>query len=193
MSICSARLEPGGGDYSAIIGCSQNWLRTEIPSIYRQLLRVVFIKPICGRGLPIAANWNDYVNVSIHFFCNELTYTFQRPSGNTNHSLPIIILVVQCHQVLTDLHYFPSSFPIDWQVGCLLAGQDLWKRMPLKYSITMVFTCHLSRCKISSHFRENNDVVVFPFPFHIFMPLIWLWMKIIVFSVVNAALNLRVP
>ena len=64
----------------------------------------------------------------------------------------------------------------EWLVYCLLAGPDLWKRIPLKYSITMVFTCHLLTLrKIASPFRENNNVVVFLFPFHIFMPLANLW------------------
>ena len=59
-----------------------------------------------------------------------------------------------------------------WLVCCLLAGLDLWKRMLLKCSITMIFTCSLlSLCTISSLFREYNNVVVLPFPFHIFMPL----------------------
>ena len=40
---------------------------------------------------------------------------------------------------------------IGWLVCCLLAGPDLWKRTPLKCSITMVFTCTLfSWCTISS-------------------------------------------
>ena len=66
---------------------------------------------------------------------------------------------------------------IDWLVGCLLAGLDLWKRMLLKCSITMVFTCPLlSWCKVSSPLRENNNVVEFPFPFHISMPLANLWL-----------------
>ena len=60
---------------------------------------------------------------------------------------------------------------IGWLVCWLLAGPDLWKRKPLKCSITMVFTCPLlSLCEISISFRENN-VAVFPFPFHISMPL----------------------
>ena len=29
----------------------------------------------------------------------------------------------------------------DWLVCCLLVDPDLWKRMPLKWSNTMVFTC----------------------------------------------------
>jgi hypothetical protein len=38
--------------------------------------------------------------------------------------------------------------------------------------VTMVFICPLlSSCKMSSIFRENNNVVVFPFPLHMFMPL----------------------
>ena len=40
----------------------------------------------------------------------------------------------------------------------------------------MVITCPLlSCCTISSPFWENNNVVVFPFPFHISMPLANLW------------------
>ena len=62
----------------------------------------------------------------------------------------------------------------DWLVCCLLAGLDLWKRMPLNCSSTMVCTL-LSWCEISNHFKENNNLVVFPFPFHIFMPLTNLW------------------
>ena len=53
---------------------------------------------------------------------------------------------------------------IDWEVYCVLARPDLWKRMLLKCSINMVFTCSLlSWCKISSPFREDNNVVVFRF------------------------------
>ena len=40
----------------------------------------------------------------------------------------------------------------------------------------MVFTCPLLFwCRISSPFRENNNVVVFQFHFHILMPLAHLW------------------
>ena len=64
----------------------------------------------------------------------------------------------------------------DWLASSLLAGPDLWKRMSLKCSIAMVFICPLlSWCKISSSFRENSNVVVFKFPFHICMPLVNLW------------------
>ena len=43
--------------------------------------------------------------------------------------------------------------------------------------ILMVFTCSLlSWCNISSPIRENNNVVVFPFPSHIFIPLANLWL-----------------
>ena len=34
----------------------------------------------------------------------------------------------------------------------------------------------LSCCTISSPFRENNNVVVFPFLFHIFLPLFYFWL-----------------
>ena len=62
---------------------------------------------------------------------------------------------------------------IDWLVCFLSAGPVLWKRMPLKCSITMVFTCHLLS---SSPFWKYNNVVVFPFPSRIFMPLANLWL-----------------
>ena len=53
---------------------------------------------------------------------------------------------------------------------------DFWKTMLLKCSITTVFSCLLlSWRKISSPFRENSNVVVFLFSFHIFMPLTNLW------------------
>ena len=48
----------------------------------------------------------------------------------------------------------------------LVAGPDLWSRMPLKCSITMVFACPLlSWCKIWSPFRENKNIIGFPVPF----------------------------
>ena len=65
-----------------------------------------------------------------------------------------------------DLWRFVMNRPVltvlvDWLVWCLLAGSNLWTRIPLKCSITVVFTCPLlSWCKISSHFRENNNVVI---------------------------------
>ena len=53
---------------------------------------------------------------------------------------------------------------INWLLSCVLASPDLWKRLPLKCSITIVFTCpRLSWCKISSPFRENNNVVILQF------------------------------
>ena len=65
---------------------------------------------------------------------------------------------------------------IDWLVCCLLSGPDLWKRILLKYTITMVFSWPLlSWCKFLSPFKENNNMVVFPIPFQIFVPLAYLW------------------
>ena len=62
------------------------------------------------------------------------------------------------------------TYLVGWLVCCLLAGLDLRKRMPLMCSITMVFTCPLLSCyTISTLFRENNNVVVFPFSFHNFI------------------------
>ena len=54
---------------------------------------------------------------------------------------------------------------VGWLVWCLLEVPNLWKSIPLKCSITMVYTCPVSWCTISSLFRENNNVVVFPFHF----------------------------
>ena len=81
--------------------------------------------------------------------------------------------------------YFPKTFDryriIDYLIGMLLdSGLDLKKRMLLKCSITVVFTCPLILwCKISSPFSENTNAVVFPFPFHFlsisFMPLANSW------------------
>ena len=48
----------------------------------------------------------------------------------------------------------------------------MWKRMLLKCSITMIFICLLVfLCKIPNAFRKNDNMVVFPVPFHIFIPL----------------------
>ena len=63
----------------------------------------------------------------------------------------------------------------EWLVCSLLADLDLWKRLLFNCSITIILPCPLFLCKISSSFRENNNVVVFPFPFHIFMLLSNLW------------------
>ena len=42
--------------------------------------------------------------------------------------------------------------------------------------LAMVFPCpHISWCKMSSPFRQNNNLVVFPFPFHIYIPLVNFW------------------
>ena len=46
---------------------------------------------------------------------------------------------------------------INWYACCLLASPDLWNRMLLKCSITMIFTCPLLPwCEISSPFKETN-------------------------------------
>ena len=52
--------------------------------------------------------------------------------------------------------------------------------MLLNFSITLMFTCPLlSCCKISSPFKENDNVAVFQFPFHIFVSLANLWFIIL--------------
>ena len=60
---------------------------------------------------------------------------------------------------------------------CLLADPDMWKRMPLKCSITMVFTCPLLACPLSlkvdepqvgqrhkdvERKHEYNEIIIFP-------------------------------
>ena len=61
-------------------------------------------------------------------------------------------------------HYIVAAPTSDWLIDWLLAGPDVWKRMLLRCPL-------LSWRKISSPFRENINVIVFPFPFHVFMPL----------------------
>jgi hypothetical protein len=92
--------------------------------------------------------------------------------SDTTQMLVLIVISTYLHW----WHRLVVKLFVVWWVCFLLAGLNLWKRMPLKCSITMVFTCPLlSLCTISSLFRENNNVVVFPFPFHIFMPLANMW------------------
>ena len=51
---------------------------------------------------------------------------------------------------MTNTRIFTVDWLIDWLVCCLLASPDLWKRMLLKCSITMVYTCpRPSWCKFS--------------------------------------------
>ena len=59
----------------------------------------------------------------------------------------------------------------------LVSRSGLVKENAIKVSITMVFTCPLLFwCKVSSPLKENfNVVIIFPFPFHIFMPFANLW------------------
>ena len=91
------------------------------------------------------------------------------------------LLVWRCHQLL-------SWFLVNGQLprvscqACLFANDERvigmllvsWSGHVEEDAVEVfryyVFTCPLlSRCKISSPFRENNNVVVFLFPFHIFM------------------------
>ena len=102
------------------------------------------------------------------YYTTELLSISYTVYGNPNGFISLSLLFITTHH--------NSVWLVDWIVCCLLAGPDLWKRMPLKCSITMIFTCPLlSWCKISSPFRENSNVVVFPLPFHIFMPLTNMW------------------
>ena len=80
---------------------------------------------------------------------------------------------VHCHFNWWLIDWLMIDWLIDWYLCCLIAGSDVRKRMLLKCSITMVYTCPLlSWGKISNTFRENNNAVVFPFDFHIFIPLV---------------------
>ena len=62
-----------------------------------------------------------------------------------NHIITFSLQIIQVTIVISSLS--------DWLVCCLLAGLDLWKKMLLKCSITMVFTCHL---------QANGQLVVHP-------------------------------
>ena len=58
----------------------------------------------------------------------------------------------------------------------LVSRSELMEENAAQVFITMMFTCPLLPCsKMLSPFRENNIVVVFPYPFHIFMLLANLW------------------
>ena len=91
--------------------------------------------------------------------------------------MPLANLWPKTHLVENSCYNGTQGKLIDWKVHCLLAGPDLWKRMLLNCSITMVFICPLlSWYKISSPFRENDNIIVLlPFPFHIFAPMANLW------------------
>ena len=78
--------------------------------------------------------------------------------------------------------FIPSMAPGDvtcnnWLIGMLLVSRlGLVEEDTVDCYINMISTCPLlSQCKISRSFRENNNVVVFPFPFHVFMTLAKLW------------------
>ena len=100
-----------------------------------------------------STSWNMLANYRIRFVTQYITY------------LNICLLH---YQPMTDCCRFEilvawgssNKSRIDSLIGmCLLAGPDLWRIMLLK--ITMVFTWPLlSLCKISSPFRENNNMVI---------------------------------
>ena len=118
--------------------------------------------------------WNGQVNALMM----DTSKSFFSSSPRTCWQAAVISFFYVGHILgETGKHFFiNNSLFVGWLVCCLLAGPDLWKRMPLKCSITMDFTCLLlSWCTISSLFRENNNVVLFLFPIHIFMPLANLW------------------
>ena len=57
--------------------------------------------------------------------------------------------------------------------GCLVGVLLVSRSGLVEEDAVEVFHYHgFSWCTISSLFRENNNVVVFQFPFHIFMPLV---------------------
>ena len=91
----------------------------------------------------------------------------------SNSSLLTWLLVVFCHR---EHHlFFKIQWLIDKNATCYQI-RTCWKKMLLKCSITMVSTCPLlSWHKMSGSFRENNNVIVFPFPFLIIMTLANKW------------------
>ena len=63
-------------------------------------------------------------------------------------------------------------------IDMLLVGRPGLVKMNV-VELFHLYGVHLSSSfliKISSPFRENNNVVVFPYPFHILMPLVNLWL-----------------
>ena len=61
---------------------------------------------------------------------------------------------------------------LDWLICCLLAGPDLCKRLLLKCSITIVFTCPLLSwilffflILVSNPFKQNNKRGIIPVSF----------------------------
>ena len=101
---------------------------------------------------------------------------------NPTHSFPfphlteISFIIIKIIIFLQLIDWLIDWF-IYWLIGMLRVDRSgLVEEDAATCSITMVFTCPiLSWCTISSPFRENNNVVVFPFLFHIFMLLANLW------------------
>ena len=92
--------------------------------------------------------------------------------------LPLTLLWLGRHQDMIVDHQntvnsnLLKTWLMDWLVVLIVSRS----RFVEEDSVTMVFTCPLlCCCKISSLFRENINVVVFPFPLHFFMPLTNLW------------------
>ena len=55
----------------------------------------------------------------------------------------IVLCFIHLFFVQSGDSYWTLLWLIDWLVCCLLAGPDLWKRMPFKYSITKVSSSFL--------------------------------------------------
>ena len=68
------------------------------------------------------------------------------------------------------LKHFQRNYIVDIHKSIIRStvtfGVGIWNLKNLMFSRPL-----LSLFNISSYLRENNNVVVFPFPFHIFMPL----------------------
>ena len=89
-----------------------------------------------------------------------------------NIKLFLYCILLYCREFWPQLSSLGSFgvFLSEWLTCCLLAGPDLWKRVPLKCSITMDFTCPLlffhnwliSMLRVSaSRLVEVNAVEVF--------------------------------
>ena len=64
----------------------------------------------------------------------------------------------------------------DWLKGLLLVSRSGLVEENTVEVFHHVFTCPLLPwCKISSPFKQNNNVAVLPFPFHIVIPFVRMW------------------
>ena len=117
---------------------------------------------------------NHYRNLFSTHYCPNTELAFNR----VDH----ICRDLNYGRLLRTLHanWLKSLFwmrKIDWLIGLLLVTRF---RLVEEIAVEVFhhYGVHMSSfflCKISNPFRENNNLVVFPFPSHISMPLANVW------------------